>query len=120
MKKIIYIFLIVLLMGCSKIEYKKITAKEAKEMIEKKDVIILDVRTEKEYKTGHLKNSINIPLEKVPSEISKVTDNKEKTIIIYCRSGSRAIIAAEELVNLKYENVYTFGGIDSWEYNIEY
>lgn len=66
------------------------------------------------------KDAINIPFDELEDRfIQEVTDNKSEKIIIYCQSGSRAQIAAETLVALDFKNVYTFGGIDSWNYEIE-
>lgn len=118
MKKLLLI--LILLVGCSKIEYKEITPKEAHDMIEKNDLIILDVRTKEEYNTSHLKDAINIPYDEIENTISGVSTDKNKIIMVYCQSGKRALTAVETLVELGYKNVYTFGGINSWEYGLEY
>lgn len=119
LKKIL-VLLILLLIGCDSESYKQISASKAHDMIDKNDVVILDVREDYEYKTGHLKDAINIPFDELEDRfIEEVTDDKNKQIIIYCQSGSRAQIAAETLVALDFNNIYTFGGIDSWNYEIE-
>ncbi len=118
MKKLL-ILLIILLCGCDKDIYEQITAKEAYKMITDKETIILDVREDNEYKKGHLKNSINIPFDELEERfIKEVTDNKNKIIIVYCQSGNRSMIAAEILSSLGFNNIYTFGSIDDWNYEI--
>ena len=88
-------------------------------MINKGNIIILDVREENEYNQGHLKNSINIPFDELEDRfITEVTDDKEKIIILYCRSGHRAMIGAETLASMGFKNLYTFGSIDDWNNEI--
>lgn len=98
---------------------KTITAKQAKEMIDKNEnIIILDVREKDEFESGHIKNAINIPLD----DIEDVTDddlNPECNILVYCSAGIRSASAARILEELGYDNVLNFGGILMWEYGLE-
>jgi phage shock protein E len=71
--------------------------------------IILDVRTKGEYQSGHLKNSINIPVDKLEQNIKKL--NKNKPIITCCASGSRSASARRLLKSNGFEQVYNGG---SW------
>lgn len=126
MKTIIVILLIAILLFISfkflttkeepTSSYNKITVDKAKEMIEKEDVIIIDVRTEDEYNTSHIKNAILIPNETIGNEKLKEVSNLNQKIIIYCRSGARSKKAAMKLINIGYKNVYDMGGIMSWPY----
>lgn len=97
-------------------EYIKLTPEEAKDMIDNNDVIILDVRTEEEFRQGHIEGAILIPdydLDKLAGE--KLPD-KDATILIYCRSGNRSKLASHFLIGMGYRNVYDFGGILDWRY----
>jgi len=97
-------------------EYIKLTPEEAKDMIDNNDVIILDVRTEEEFRQGHIEGAILIPdyeLHELAEE--KLTD-KDATILIYCRSGNRSKLASNLLIGMGYQNVYDFGGILDWRY----
>ncbi|MGN8913186.1 rhodanese-like domain-containing protein [Anaerofustis butyriciformans] len=126
MKTIIVILLIAILLFISfkflttkeepTSSYNKITVDKAKEMMEKEDVIIIDVRTEDEYNTSHIKNAILIPNETIGNEKLKEVSNLNQKIIIYCRSGARSKKAAMKLINIGYKNVYDMGGIMSWPY----
>lgn len=104
--------------GAEVARYKKISAEEAKKIIDEEDPIILDVRTIEEYEDSHIPNSLLIPdfeIEKLaPVEI----EDKNAKILLYCRSGNRSKSAAKKLIDLGYTNVYDFGGIIDWEYEV--
>jgi phage shock protein E len=70
---------------------------------------IIDVRTKGEYQSGHLKNSINIPVDKLSQKIVKL--NKNKPIVTCCASGSRSASARRMLKSNGFEQVYNGG---SW------
>lgn len=118
MKKFMICFLSLLLSGCSSSSYQTIDAKTAKEMMAKEDVVIVDVREEDEYRQGHIANALLIPLDTITSDNPQLP-NTSQTLLIYCRSGRRSRIAAEKFVKLGYKNIYDFGGIIDWPYDIE-
>lgn len=118
-------FILITLSGCSSkkevdsISFTKISGVQAKEMMDAdSSVIVLDVRTEEEYNQGHIEGSILIPNTEINKRASEELPDKDASILIYCRSGNRSAIAAKKLVNLGYTNVYDFGGINDWEYEI--
>ena len=71
--------------------------------------VIVDVRTKGEFQSGHLRNSINIPIDKLPQNLKKL--NKNKSIITCCASGSRSGSARRILKSNGFEQVYNGG---SW------
>ena len=82
------------------------------------DFILLDVRTEMEYKSGHIKGSQHIPLDKLASRLTEL--NKSKEIVTYCRAGLRAAQAYRILKNAGFKNVkYMDGSILAWTYGLE-
>lgn len=81
-----------------------------KHLIEDKSVIILDVRTEQEYNEGHIRNSINIPLDKLNDSVFSL--QKKEAIVIVCRSGKRSKEAKTFLTHQGFINVYDGG---KWE-----
>ena len=100
------------------IEYKRITAEEAKARMDSGDeIIILDVRTEEEYNSGHIPNAILIPNETITDKMPDLLPDLEAEILIYCRSGNRSAQAAKKLIAIGYTNVYDFGGIIDWPYD---
>ena len=107
--------------GCSNesASYDQISAAEAKALMESESgYIILDVREQYEYDEGHIPGAILIPYGEIADRAEKELPDKERLILVYCRSGRRSKIAAEELVKLGYTNVKEFGGIIDWEYEI--
>lgn len=75
----------------------------------KQGAIILDVRSKGEYSVGHIKGSINIPVDALGSNLSKIKD-KNKPIITCCASGMRSASAKGILKSSGYTNVHNGGG----------
>ncbi len=95
-------------------KYEDIDANAATSLMDDDNLIILDVREQKERKAGYIDNDIHIPLSKVKSQLDKL--DKNKTILVYCRSGSRSAHIAGLLTRNEYENVYNLkGGIQAWK-----
>jgi rhodanese-related sulfurtransferase len=79
---------------------------DLKELV-KKGAVIVDVRTPGEYAGGHIKGSINIPLQNLDKNLGKL--NKDKTIITCCASGMRSS-SAKSLLKAKGYDVHNGGG----------
>ncbi len=103
-----------------KVMYEQITAENAKNIMDSdEDCIILDVREQDEYDEGHISNAVLISYTEIESKAEKMFSDKDRLILVYCRSGRRSKIAAESLVKLGFTNVKEFGGIIDWPYAIE-
>ena len=106
--------------GCSdggSVTYEQISGSEAKALMDSESgYIIIDARTQEEYDEGHIPGAILIPEYEISDRAEKELHDKNQLILVYCRSGRRSKIAAEELVKLGYTNVKEFGGIIDWEY----
>ena len=106
--------------GCSdggSATYEQIDGAKAKALMDSESgYIIIDARTQEEYDQGHIPGAIMIPEYEIADRAEKDLPDKDQLILVYCRSGRRSKIAAEELVNLGYTNVKEFGGIIDWEY----
>ena len=106
----------------SKAAYHKISAEEAYEMMASQEVVVVDVRTREEYDVGHIENAVLVPNESIGSEMPEALPDKEATLLIYCRSGRRSgrrsKDAAQKLLALGYQNVYDFGGVIDWPYEL--
>ena len=127
-KKLILIILaMVFLSACGQNEetgqeavYVNITAKEAKEIMDsREDYIILDTRTQEEYDEKHIPGAILIPHDEILEKAESVLKDKNRLILVYCRSGRRSKLAAKDLVKLGYTNIKEFGGIIDWPYEVE-
>ena len=127
MKKILILALSLFLAGCMVTKtsetsgsYKTISSKEAQQMIEEhKDALILDVRTAAEYESGHIPNAVNLSNEDIQAGKVDSLKDKSQLIMVYCRSGNRSRQAAQKLAELGYTNVVDFGGLQSWQGDIE-
>ena len=100
--------------------YMCITPQEAKKIMDTQEgYVILDTRTEEEYETGHIPGAIVISHEQIKEKAEQVLTDKAQLILVYCRSGRRSKLAAQDLVDLGYTNVKEFGGIIDWPYETE-
>ena len=100
--------------------YEQITQLEAKNIMDSGiDSVILDVREQDEYDAGHIAGAILIPYTEIENKAEQILPDKDKLILVYCRSGRRSKIAAQALADLGYTNVKEFGGIIDWPYGTE-
>ena len=126
--KVVPLLLVILLLaGCAETTggendatYRKITMSDAVEMMESEsNYIILDVRRPDEFAAGHIPNAVNIPNESIGADEIDELPDKDRLILVYCRSGNRSKQASEKLVRLGYGNIVEFGGILDWKGEIE-
>ena len=125
MKRILPLLVsIALLTGCggntADGAYQQITQEKAKEMMDTQDVIILDVREQSEYDSGHIPGAVLLPVGTIDEATAAAAiPAKDSTVLVYCRSGNRSKTAASALAELGYTNLYEFGGINTWPYETE-
>lgn len=123
------LFLIVSLAGCGSREedaentasYQQITAEEAKSMMEEQpDAVILDVREQDEYDAGHIPGAVLLSVGTIDEETAaSAILEKDTVVLVYCRSGNRSKTASQALADLGYTQIYEFGGIKDWPYEVE-
>ena len=101
--------------------YQQITQEEAKNMMDiNPDAIILDVREQHEYDAGHIVGAFLLPVGTISNDTAAaVIPAKDSVVLVYCRSGNRSKTASAALVELGYTQVYEFGGINTWPYEVE-
>ena len=127
MKRILPLIFSVLLLlsGCGGNEsanhsYEQISQQEAKTMMDTQDVIILDVREQEEYDSGHIPGAVLLPVGTISEKTAAaVIPEKDSVVLVYCRSGNRSKTASAALAELGYTGVYEFGGINTWPYEME-
>lgn len=128
MKKLIPILLtLVVLTACGQNKenvqetiYMNISAQEAKQIMDTQTgYVILDTRTKEEFDTGHIPGAIQISHDEILKKAESVLTDKNQLILVYCRSGRRSKLAAEDLLKLGYTNIKEFGGILNWPYEVE-
>lgn len=77
------------------------------------EYLLLDVRTQAEYRSGHIPTADNIDYRELKDNPA-LPEDTDALIILYCRSGNRSGIADKTLRRMGYSNVYDFGGISRW------
>ncbi|QNM05321.1 rhodanese-like domain-containing protein [Qiania dongpingensis] len=96
--------------------YHKITAEEAKKMLDEGGVTVVDVRTAEEYAEKHIPDAVLVPVESIGTEPPELLPDKDAVLLIHCRTGVRSKQASDKLVKLGYTQIYDFGGIVDWPY----
>jgi rhodanese-related sulfurtransferase len=94
---------------------KGIDTQAALQLINHKNGMVLDVRKESEYQSGHALNAKNIPPGKLSERIGELESYRERPIIVMCQNGNRAPDACALLSNQGFTQVYNLtGGIATW------
>ena len=126
MKRILALIAAILLVltGCGgtamENTYQQITQEEAKDMMDAGDVVVLDVREQSEFDAGHIPGAVLLPVGTIAKDTAAaVIPEPDTVVLVYCRSGNRSKTASKALADLGYTNVYEFGGINTWPYDIE-
>lgn len=100
--------------------YQQISQERAKEMMDTQQVLVLDVREQAEYDSGHIPGARLLPVGTIEADTAAaVIPDKDAVVLVYCRSGNRSKTAAAALAALGYSHVYEFGGINTWPYGTE-
>ena len=100
--------------------YQQITQEKAKEMMDTQEVIVLDVREQDEFDAGHISGAVLLPVGTITKETAgAVIPELDSIVLVYCRSGNRSKTASTVLAGLGYTNIYEFGGINTWPYEVE-
>ena len=105
------------LVTAAKQQITEINAEKSKQLIAEGNITIIDTREENEYAVGHLDNAILLPRGVLEFKIGTIPElaDKAKPVLIYCRSGGRAALAAQTLKTLGYSNVLSIaGGYEAW------
>lgn len=95
--------------------YKALSAKEAEAFIKQRKPFILDVRTPREYKSGHIANSTLIPVQVLQSRIEELDVYKNGPVLIYCATGNRSTVASKILIDSGFKEIVNLKrGIVDW------
>jgi phage shock protein E len=77
-------------------------------------IVLIDVRSNEEYRQGYIKGSVNVPLDRLASSLAQKVPDKKRRIFVYCASGNRSSQAVAWMKQNGYENVTNIGGISAW------
>lgn len=106
------------LVAAAKQTITEINVTKAKQLIAEGNLTIIDTREESEYSAGHLDQALPVPRGVLEFKIGSIPElaDKSKTILIYCRTGGRAALAAQSMKSLGYSNVLSIaGGYEAWQ-----
>ncbi len=109
---IITLYLIIRLFGIlSRLGIKQLSPRE---LDQKKGIVVLDIRTNKEYEQGHIPGSVHVQLSEIGDKVKKL--KKDKELLVYCQNGNRSIWAIKRLMGMGYKNLYNLkGGYNAWK-----
>ena len=95
---------------------RKLSPSDVTRLINHEDAIVLDVRSDGEFRQGHIVNALNIPDTQLADRIDKLNKYRERPIIATCRTGQVSAKAGGKLAAHGFEKVYSLsGGILAWE-----
>lgn len=96
--------------------YRELSADDAFEMIQQQDPLILDVRTDFEYKMGHLKDAMLIPVQELQHRVGELDSYKAGEILVYCATGNRSTVASKILIDHGFTHIFNLRhGIFDWQ-----
>jgi rhodanese-related sulfurtransferase len=109
---ILALYLLIKFFGyLSRLGIKQISPKE---LDQKKGIVLLDVRTDKEYEQGHVPGAVHIPYSEIGERIKKL--KKDKELVVFCQNGSKSIWAIKRLMGMGYKNLSNLkGGYNAWK-----
>ena len=93
-----------------------LTPYAATQLLNDGSALFMDVRDEKEYKTGHIKGARSVPVNDLQKQLHELEKFKEKDVVVYCDNGMRTSRITGKLKKLGFTKLNTLaGGLTSWE-----
>ena len=85
-----------------------------------REKVLLDVREEPEYLTGHAADALLLPVDEITAEsAAELIPSLDTPVLVYCRTGRRSAQAAQMLEDLGYSEIYDMGGLVGWPFGLE-
>jgi rhodanese-related sulfurtransferase len=94
---------------------KEVSPSEATRLLNHEQATLIDMRTDKDYREGHILNAINVPASdgEIPAALEK---HRERPVIVYCQRGQRSKALCNKLSKQGFESVYNLqGGVLAWQ-----
>jgi rhodanese-related sulfurtransferase len=86
---------------------------EARKWVAQEGALLLDVRSEREFATGHLPGAVNVPVTQLAAQLATLSD-KRRPVVVYCASGMRSTRAASLLREAGFSRVLNLGAMSAW------
>jgi rhodanese-related sulfurtransferase len=96
-------------------QVKAVSPGEATRLLNHENAIMIDMRSDKDYRDGHIVNAVNVPDGKgdIPANLSK---QRERPVIVYCRRGQQSTAICNKLSKQGFKSVYNLqGGVLAWQ-----
>lgn len=95
--------------------YTELSAEQTFKLLQNTNPLILDVRTQGEFKQGYLQGANLLPVQVLQQNISKLEKYKNQDILIYCATGNRSTVASRLLIESGFKKIYNLrDGISDW------
>jgi phage shock protein E len=107
-------FFIVLVIAIGYVFFKRagqIPKQEASQYL-KAGAMVIDVRSNNEFDSGHIIQAYNMPLDRIDVLAPSTLRDKNKVLLLHCATGVRSNLAKKKLVDLGYKNVFNLGSYD--------
>lgn len=100
---------------------KNVSPEEANKLItEKNEILILDVRTPSEFKSGHIKGAKSFPVDMLATSLKQLEAYKDKPVLVHCASGGRSPAAVKLLLKNDFKKIYHMNhGLKGWKYGLK-
>ena len=96
--------------------FASLTPAAAVQLMNNEDVVVLDVRESAETIGGKIARAVQIQVSAVTKRIGELEKYKDKTMLVYCKTGARAGVACKELGKNGFDKVYSLnGGLTAWQ-----
>jgi len=96
--------------------FASLTPAGAVKLMNDEDTVVLDVREPSETAGGKIAKAIQIPVSALAKRIDELEKHKNKTLLVYCKTGARAGVACRELSKHGFDKVFSLnGGIMAWQ-----
>jgi len=95
---------------------KQYTPTKLAERMDSGQVVVLDVRDDKERSVSHIQGDIHIPIKELLKNTDRLSKYKHKEIVCYCQTGSRSLVAASRLKKFGFKVANLAGGMGEWNY----
>ncbi len=95
--------------------YTELSTEDTQKFIKNVNPLILDVRTEGEFKRGHLENAVLVPVQSLEKRLGEFSHRKHDNILIYCATGNRSTVASKILIDAGFKRIFNMRrGIVDW------
>ncbi len=99
--------------------FNKKSMEEEVQQADKENCFVIDVRTQEEFKQGHIPGAMNVPLDLTEVLFAEKFPDKDKKYLLYCHSGGRSALVCNFLKHSGYKNICNLGGIMNWKGKLE-